>query len=154
MLAHSTSKLDRSLNAYFKAERPTPSPLANAEGLTKKVALRSVALSILKHGSIGYNEAATLYSRVCDEISLLISEHSGCDRCAPPTSNMVRLRAMLVATLPVVKVPFRKSGQVGMAPCVLVPNVPGILDGDLQIISCPCASYMYQFLNLGIPETR
>jgi len=44
---------------------------------------------------------------------------------------MVRLRAMLVATLPVVKVPFRKAGQVGMAPCVLVPNVPGILDGDL-----------------------
>ena len=88
-----------------------------------------VVCHIMQHGFIGYGEAADLYINVCQQC--LESFRGRHTLTQPSTSNRSRVALSLLTMLPVMKLPFRSSGQAGEAPAVLVPNVPSITAEDL-----------------------
>jgi hypothetical protein len=107
------------------------------DDITKKTALLSVAKHILEHGYICYGQAAQLYIETCmkftDHINLLYS--LGVQ--PPAISNFNRVRLQVLAVLPVIKLDYRMIGQAGVAPAILIANIPGIQNEDLETHLAP-----------------
>jgi hypothetical protein len=86
----------------------------------------------LEHGYVGFGEAADLYIETTKSfVETVNNRYIGANVQGPAISTKARVRLMLLTELPVIRFPFRASGQVGRDPAVLVPNVQSISDEDL-----------------------
>ena len=132
------AELDAKINPFLARlnamKPPTTAELSDnyRTSMPKMIALRDVARKIAADGSMEFAEAAKLFhDRRAAFTDDLRSIFPRIKVEAPEELQPSQLRAQIFGRLPLLKIPWRATGQSGRAPALLLPNVPSVSDEDL-----------------------
>ena len=121
---------------------PLPPPRSLFDGssndLSKQVGWKAVANELYEHGSLGLADAAELFVAKSAGFRATMTElfyQDGSVLHDNPRATTVNCE--LFTTLPLLGVPYRAPGQVGVRPMLLFPDVPALSDAELEVCLKP-----------------